>query len=406
MNTKDKIQEFKEFLVALRYSVRYVDSTYRVVNNFLSYCEEKQINKIDNQALIAYFKYKFDKDISNYNIGLNNNERQTFRYIKLYLDFCAGNKHAVRYNRATDSGLTQNYKILLSKFTNWLSARGYSEQTLTLYTRHIKSFLCYRVKSGRLDINTLKEEEIISFVKNYISESGRTRNSIVSASKKFFKFLCENNNPVGPVILLNKFHSKSREVIPSRWTDEEFKNLIEAINRDSPNGKRNYAMLLLARTYGFRVSDIRNLKFENIDWRKNIIQIVQCKTQKLLIVPLLKKEGWAIIDYIKNGRPESSSKHIFIRHIPPYIEFSSKTSFWGIITRYLNLAEIKITHKKGFHSLRSTMASAMIENGIPLEVTSQILGHTNIESTKSYIRTSFEKLRMCCLNLDQILGDD
>ena len=52
------------------------------------------------------------------------------------------------------------------------------------------------------------------------------------------------------------------------------------------------------------------------------------------------------------------------------------------------------------------MASAMIENGIPLEVTSQILGHTNIESTKAYIRTSFEKLRMCCLNLDQILGDD
>lgn len=70
-------------------------------------------------------------------------------------------------------------------------------------------------------------------------------------------------------------------------------------------------MVLLAARLGLRIGDIRNLKLHDIDWTKKQISIIRHKTQKALLLPLPEEVGWAVIDYLKNGRPVTESPNVF-----------------------------------------------------------------------------------------------
>ena len=100
-------------------------------------------------------------------------------------------------------------------------------------------------------------------------------------------------------------------------------------------------MLLLAARLGLRSSDIVNLKLKNIDWEKSEISLIQQKTKKALTLPLLNDVGEAIINYVKNGRPNVQDSHIFIRENKPYTHVSS-SSLYTIVDQYLKRANIKV----------------------------------------------------------------
>ena len=90
--------------------------------------------------------------------------------------------------------------------------------------------------------------------------------------------------------------------LPSVYTKEEVEAVIAAIDRTHPQGKRDYAMVLLAARYGLRISDIIGLRFCNLDWENNRISLVQQKTGKRVTLPLSEEVGGAIIEYLQIGR--------------------------------------------------------------------------------------------------------
>lgn len=92
---------------------------------------------------------------------------------------------------------------------------------------------------------------------------------------------------------------------------EESDQIIQAVDRNTPVGKRDYAMLLLARYTGLRAVDVIHLQLQDIDWHKNEISIVQHKTQRPLVLPLENIVGNAIVEYILNARPQSDSQSLF-----------------------------------------------------------------------------------------------
>ena len=76
------------------------------------------------------------------------------------------------------------------------------------------------------------------------------------------------------------------------------------------------------------------LEFDNIKWEKNCIQISQYKTNEPLVLPLFEDVGQAIIDYVKNGRPASDLKLVFITHKPPFQKFSDNNHLYGMFNKY------------------------------------------------------------------------
>mgnify|MGYP000004822993 FL=1 len=90
----------------------------------------------------------------------------------------------------------------------------------------------------------------------------------------------------------------------------------------SPKGKRDYAIILIACRLGLRCTDIKNLCFENFNWTEKKLCFTQSKTGQPMELPLVPDVGWAVIDYLKYGRPKVDSSRIFVRHTAPFLPFA------------------------------------------------------------------------------------
>lgn len=204
--------------------------------------------------------------------------------------------------------------------------------------------------------------------------------------------------------ILDHLKIRVRNEIPTYFTADEILRLEQNINRTTPKGKRDYAMVLLATRLGLRSSDIRFLQFSNIDWKNNIIRLEQFKTKVLIELPLLVDIGEALIDYIKNGRPKIKSKDIFLRANGPYTTMTS-TAFYNNIREYLKRASIDYNDRKhGSHALRHSLATNLLKNRVPISIISDTLGHSNTTTTMDYLHINIENLLEC--SLDVPLVDD
>ena len=200
-----------------------------------------------------------------------------------------------------------------------------------------------------------------------------------------------------------RYNKKSN--IPSVFTRSQILKILDAVDRKTPTGKRDYAMILLASELGMRSGDICHLKLETLKWSENKIRFIQEKTYKQIILPMSRKIGEAIIAYIKNGRPKSSSKYIFIRHYAPY-EYLTNGTTHSMMRKYLKLANIKIDKGKtcGFHSLRHSFANNLLKKRVSLPVISEILGHKSSEATKIYLKVDITQLRKCALEVPEYVS--
>lgn len=189
--------------------------------------------------------------------------------------------------------------------------------------------------------------------------------------------------------------------IPSAYSAEEVQAVLDAIDRENPQGKRDYVILLLAARLGMRVGDIRELHFENIYWNTSEIRFMQSKTGNEVSLPLSDEIGWALIDYMKNGRPITNSKVIFVRHIAPYDAFGKDNNLNSIVSKYFNSAGIHVPPGKrhGIHVFRHSLASGMLATGTPLPVVSEVLGHSETNTTARYLKIATEQLRDCALEV-------
>ena len=178
----------------------------------------------------------------------------------------------------------------------------------------------------------------------------------------------------------------------------EEKDTAGRIIRATEQGKRDYAVLMLAIKLGMRTSDIRNLRPSNIDWNRHMISFTQVKTGEPLTLPLPLDVGWAVIDYLKNGRPVSDTPEIFLRAVAPY---ESLQNFDNILIKHMRKAEIPLDSIKhhGLHTLRHSLATHMLDEDIPITSIQSVLGHVDADSTQKYIGVDVRQLRSCALEV-------
>jgi integrase len=195
--------------------------------------------------------------------------------------------------------------------------------------------------------------------------------------------------------------------IPSVWTADELKTLIEAIDRGSPKGKRDYAIILIACSLGLRSIDIKNLKMEDFHWEDKKLVFIQSKTKTPTSLPITPEVGWAVIDYLKFGRPKIDSPYIFVRHMAPFGPFTKGDHLYQLIRAYMVEAHLPTLKKRrGMHSLRHTMASMLLEKNTPLSTISEILGHMDVDSTAVYLKVDIKRLKECALTFVEGTNDE
>ena len=119
-------------------------------------------------------------------------------------------------------------------------------------------------------------------------------------------------------------------------------------------------------------------------------------------LPLLKDVGWAVIDYIRHGRPASDCPQVFVRHHAPIGPFSDQDHLHQILVKHARAAHVPVSDKRrhGMHSLRHSLATRLMEDGTPVEQIADILGHLSVQSTGVYLKSSLGLLAKCALDPD------
>jgi integrase/recombinase XerD len=287
-------------------------------------------------------------------------------------------------------------------------ARGNAEATVAAKDMTASGFLAYLDEMGVEDLAVLGVRDVSGFL---LRQRGLRRKTIASRRSSladFLAFLAAMGWAPGDLAGRMPPHRHVRhESEPHLWTAGEIRRVLEVIDRQSAVGKREYAMILMTARLGMRVSDLRHLELGDLDWRAKTITIVQHKTGRPLILPLLDDVGWAIIDYVRGGRPESDCPEVFLKHRHPFGAFGCASSVGSRLSRHAVRAGIELPPEqvRGMHSLRGALAVAMIGNGAPMPVISAVLGHASSDTTQAYyLRFDIERLRCCALDVEDVTG--
>lgn len=137
---------------------------------------------------------------------------------------------------------------------------------------------------------------IHAYIKTLAGYAYETVAANICSIRVFFRFLLEIEEVQTDFAAKTPTPQVRKQTrIPSVWTKDELQKLIAAIDRGSPKGKRDYAIILLASCLGMRVSDIRNLKKEDFHWEEKKLIFTQSKTKTPLSLPLTPDVGWAVI---------------------------------------------------------------------------------------------------------------
>lgn len=223
--------------------------------------------------------------------------------------------------------------------------------------------------------------------------------------KNFLNWTYQNNlTKISGDVLLPKIVWHRKTNIRTYYTKEEVIKLLNAIDIRTKQGKEDYLIISFICYLGLRISDVVGLKLSNINFNDNTISIIQYKTNNLLTLPLIDKVKYPLLDYLKNARPtDTNLDYIFITFDKPYRHHVELKTHNYIVKKYFIKAGININGRKhGFHSLRHSFSTSLLNEDTSLYSISTILGHQDIKTTMSYLDIDTSKLKELALEVPYV----
>jgi integrase/recombinase XerD len=280
--------------------------------------------------------------------------------------------------------------------------RGLAQKTIRKYIQKLSVFAEYLEHAGIRELSGIKPQHVREFYEN--AKHGTPRRSYGSTLRVFFRWAAAQD-------WLSSFLAdaipRPRRYqfvdLPDVLSQADVDRILTSVDRSTPLGRRDYAILLLAARYGLRPCDIRQLTFDAIDWRRARIDIQQVKTSRSLALPLLPEVAEALCAYLHDGRPASTNRTIFLRHCAPFEPFAAENNLAAIMRTALRRAGLADrTGRRGLYLFRHTLATRLLASGRPLKAIADVLGHSSTQTTYGYTRVDLVGLRGVAISEQEV----
>lgn len=395
-------KNFKELSNDTLNKIKNFGITSKTVISYFESCS-KELNVLMDQNNIVFSKELALSWLTSSNFASCQKKGSFRRTILLLSDNYEGVLHEWKIYRSIHASfpVSSDYQNLIYRYNDYLIKLGFRQETIKFKINCAKNMLIYLETLSIFNISQCTHQILANY---YSSNHFKNRkpsgvNAEILRTNHFIIYL-EDNNLVNPTLHFTAplLHVKESKIVST--ISAEIEKIILDDFPSFPSNLRNKAIYLLALRCGLRRVDIINLKFSNIDWTNNLINIIQIKTDIPLIIPMDNETSNAIIDYILNERKECDIDYIFVTSQAPFrklkgfsLEFSK---------RLYNVSEDKLPQEFGTHILRRTFASNLLNTGASLAVISSALGQVDKDRVNKYLSTDDMNMKICALEIDEI----
>jgi integrase/recombinase XerD len=275
--------------------------------------------------------------------------------------------------------------------------RGLRPDTLVGYEHHMRVFERFLQSAAITDLSTLTPALVNRFV---VDTTARLqpcgRQARAGALRILLRYLHRQGILAADLSrAVPRGRTYKQAAIPRAipWSDVE--RVLASVDRRSAGGKRDYAVLMLLATYGLRSQEIAALELSAIDWPRSRFYVLGRKAGNSTTYPLAAPVGEAIIDYLRNARPQCTDRHLFVSLAAPF----RGIGHWAISGRasvYLQRAGIQV-HRPGSHTFRHSCVQRLVDADLPFKQIGDYVGHRSDAATQVYAKVAIHKLRALTL---------
>jgi integrase/recombinase XerD len=283
-------------------------------------------------------------------------------------------------------------------FEYLLDERGLRPASVGNYQHHLRRFDAFLARIGVARLSELSPAILSAFIADRAGE-GLTKTSLrdcCGVLRVFLRYAHRQGVVSSDLSAVMEWPQAYRlSSIPRSITWEEVGLVLAGVDRRSPVGKRDWAILLLLVTYGLRGREVAALTLDDIDWKRERLRVPERKAGHSTAFPLSASVGEALVDYLRNGRPQTEVRRVFFRAVAP-VEPMGPAAVAARAGHYLRKAGIEVP-RPGSHTLRHTCVQRLVDADFALKTIGDFVGHRSAKSTEVYAKVAVEQLREVAL---------
>lgn len=291
------------------------------------------------------------------------------------------------------------HEQIFADFADYLRRqRGLAPKSIVRHVPTIRQFLCEVCPAGTDDLAKISREDVIRYVERHAHDgSPKTGKVMCWSLRAFLRYL--HHTGLHPASLADSVPSMrgwKLTTLPTYLSATQVQKVLDGCDRTTVMGRRDYAILMMLAKLGLRADEVATLTLDDIDWRAGEL-LIRAKGRQRVRMPMPPDVGTAIVAYLRDGRPESSSRRLFIRTLAPRVGFASGSAITWIAKTALDRAGIEDCVHRGAHIFRHSLATELLRSGATLSQIGQLLRHESHDTTRIYAKVDIEALRTLSL---------
>jgi integrase/recombinase XerD len=284
--------------------------------------------------------------------------------------------------------------------------RGLRPSTLYGYTVLARQFGRAALGEDPIDPRRLVPSDVVRFVTDMGRRfSPRSMKAVGTALRSFLGFLRvqglvdERLEAAIPRVAFRHLAS-----LPKCLNDEQLRRVLAAPLLRTPCARRDRAILLCLATLGLRPGEVAEIHLEDIDWRRAILSLRTRKTRRGALLPLPRRAGRAIVEYLRRERPATAERRVFVQHQGSRLGTPiSSAVVSAAVTRALRRAGVRAPIEAAY-VFRHTVASRMVRRGASLKEVADVLGHRSLDTTTIYAKLDIPMLREVARSWPEVIS--
>ena len=272
--------------------------------------------------------------------------------------------------------------------------RGLAHRTIVRHWPPVRRFLEETGIKSIDDFARLDQAAIIGFVECHTQDhSPATAKGMCWTLRAFLRYLRRQGwTSVDLASSVPTVRQWSQTSLPTYLSSEQVQQVLDGCDRHTTTGRRDFAILMLLARLGLRANEVTTLTLDAIDWRSGRM-LVDGKGRQRTLMPLPPDVGAAIALYLRDGRPRSDSRRVFLRQDAPHVGFATSASVFVVANTALKRAGIQGFAHMGAHLFRHSLATELLRSGASLAEIGQLLRHRDPDTTRLYAKVDIDSLR-------------